>query len=152
MTLQNFTQKDFENLYDFMKPLWQETYGDILPPEQLNFLLQKYFSADGMRHYQNLGYQYRKIDDVGVLVFVEKEDSVYIDKLYLLPSARGKNYPAFVFDWLAQFGKDITLNVNQQNTRAVKCYLKNGFIIERTEDIHLGDGMINCDYIMRKRI
>jgi AraC-like DNA-binding protein len=150
MQLTPFTEKDFEELYDFMKPIWEETYADILSAQQLQFLLDKYFSADGVQHYRNLGYQYRKIDDVGVLVFVEKEDYIYIDKLYLIPNARGKKYPAFVFNELLAFGKDITLNVNQQNTRAVKCYLKNGFIIERTENIHLGDGMINCDYIMRK--
>ena len=151
MTLQEFTEEDFKRLYDFMQPLWEEVYTGILLPQQIKFLLDQYFSPEGIRHYRNLGYQYRKIDDVGVLVFVEKENYVYIDKLYLLPSARGKKYPSFVFNELLRYGKDLMLNVNQQNARAVKCYLKNGFVIERTEDIYLGDGMINCDYIMKKR-
>ena len=151
MKLREFTEADFEKLYDFMQPIWEETYKDILLPQQIKFLLDKYFSPEGLTQYRNLGYQYRMIDDVGVLVFVEKENYVYIDKLYLIPSARGKKYPSFVFNELLRYGKDLMLNVNQQNGRAVKCYLKNGFVIERTEDIYLGDGMINCDYIMKKR-
>lgn len=150
MCLRDFTEADFEKLYDFMAPIWEETYGDFLQAQQIKLLLDKYFSKDGLQHYRNLNYQYRLIDDVGVLVFVEKEDYVYIDKLYLSPAARGKQYPAFVFNELLRLGKDLVLNVNQKNARAVKCYLKNGFVIERTEDIYLGDGMINCDYIMRK--
>ena len=151
MILQNFTEKDFQNLHSFMQPLWEETYGDILPKEQIHFLLKKYFSPAAIVHFRNLGYQYRKIDDVGVLVFVEQEECIYIDKLYLLPSARGKGYPALIFDELASYKKDILLNVNQGNARAVACYLKNGFIIDSKQTIDLGNGMINYDYVMRKQ-
>ena len=55
-----------------MKPIWVETYGNILSPQHLEYLLQKYFSMEGVQTYRNLGYQYRKIDNVGVLVYVDK--------------------------------------------------------------------------------
>lgn len=151
-TFSPFIERDFENLYDFMKPIWLETYGPILPQEQILFLLDKYFSKKGLAHYRSLGYQYRKIDDIGVVVFVDRGEYTYMDKLYLLPAARGKCYPAFVFAELAKAGKDIVLNANSHNTRAVNCYLKNGFVIERAEDIDLGNGMTNRDFVMRKRI
>jgi ribosomal protein S18 acetylase RimI-like enzyme len=48
-----------------------------------------------------------------------------------------------------KLGRDVTLNVNQGNARAVACYRKNGFIIDEEEIIELGDGMINRDYKMR---
>jgi len=151
MELIDFEEKDFLNLYDFMSPIWHETYGNILPKAQIDFLLNKYFSTAALEYYRAQGYQYKKIDGVGVLVFVEREKDVYLDKLYLTPSVRGKNYPAFVFAWLQRLGKDITLNVNQSNERAVRCYLKNGFVILSKTDIDLGDGMVNCDYVMQKR-
>ncbi len=151
MKLKEFTQEDFDNLYNFMRPLWLETYGDILPKEQIQLLLDKYFLPESLAHYQALGYQYRKIDNFGVLVYVEKDDYIYIDKLYLLPLARGKGYPALVFNELANYKKDILLNVNQGNARAVACYLKNGFIIDEKQVIDLGNGMINYDYVMRKK-
>ena len=150
MELKAFTQTDFDTLYDFMKPLWLDTYA-FLPKAQVLFLLDKYFSLPRLKHYQEEGYRYYKIDDVGVLVFVEKEEYIYIDKLYLLPAARGQGYPEFVFQALSAYKKDILLNVNQNNARAVACYLKNGFVIDEKQEIVLGDGMINYDYVLRKQ-
>ena len=146
-----FTQQDFDGLYDLMHPIWHETYGDILPSAQIDFLLDKYFSAKGLNAYRMQGYEYFRIDNAGVLVIQERSREIYLDKLYLLPAARGKGYPQKVFAELLKRGKDILLNVNQGNQRAVKCYQKNGFIIDEVLDIKLGDGMVNQDYIMRKK-
>lgn len=149
--LTEFTQQDFDGLYDFMHPIWHETYGDILPSAQIDFLLDKYFSAKGLNAYRMQGYEYFRIGNAGVLVIQERGCEIYLDKLYLLPAARGKGYPQKVFAELLKRGKDILLNVNQGNQRAVKCYQKNGFIIDEVLDIDLGDGMVNQDYIMRKK-
>ena len=151
MKLTPFTERDFDDLYAFMRPIWLETYGKILPENQLEYLMDKYFSKDGAQTYRKLGYQYRKIDDVGVLVYVDRGDYTYMDKLYLTPNGRGKGYPKFVFDYLLSLGKDVVLNANQKNERAVKCYLKNGFVIEKEELVDLGNGLFNPDYVMRKR-
>ena len=156
MQLIEFSDEDFQSLYAVMQPLWKETYGNILPLSQIEFLLQKYFSKDGIRHFRDNGYQYYKIDEegkkIGTLVFVERETETYIDKLYLAPDSRGKGYAAFVFEELVKRGKDLLLNVNQSNARAVHCYLKNGFVVEEKIDIDLGNGMVNCDYVMRKKV
>lgn len=152
MKLIPFQEKDFDGLYEFMRPLWHETYGGFLPKEQIDFLLDKYFSAAGLRHFRALGYEYRKIDDIGVVVFVDRGEHIYMDKLYLLPAARGKGYASFVFSELAKFGKDIVLSANQRNERALKCYRKNGFTIEEEKAVELENGMVNYDYILRKKI
>ena len=116
------------------------------------FLLHKYFSPEGLAHFRAQGYRYQKIADAGVLVTVERGEDVYVDKLYLLPSHRGHGYAKAVFEQLKTLGKDITLNVNQANERAVKCYLKNGFVVERQVEILLDNGMVNCDYEMRLHV
>ncbi|MBQ8342695.1 MAG: GNAT family N-acetyltransferase [Clostridia bacterium] len=146
-----FSKQDFDGLYAFMRPLWHETYGSILPAKQIDFLLDKYFSKNALNAYRIQGYEYFYVENVGVLVIQERENEVYLDKLYLLPAARGKGYPKKVFAELLKRGKDILLNVNQGNERAVKCYQKNGFIIDEVIDIDLGGGMVNQDYIMRKK-
>ena len=152
MKLTAFTKEDFEHLYEFMYPLWHETYSEILPKEQIDFLLDKYFSKDGIAYYLSQGYEYYKLDDIGVLVYVQREADVYMDKLYLLPQARGKGYPAFAFEQMAKRGKDIMLSANRQNARALKCYQKNGFVIVEEKEIDFGNGMINYDYVLRKTI
>ncbi len=151
MKLIPFEETDYLSLRAFMQPLWLETYGSFLPKKQIELLLDKYFSQDGIAHYRREGYEYFKLDDVGVLVIRERATEVYLDKLYLLPSARGKGYACFAFDTLLKRGKDITLNVNQSNARAVACYQKNGFTVDKKAEIPLGGGMVNCDYVMRKK-
>ncbi len=146
-----FTKTDFDTLYDFMLPIWEKTYAGVIPQEQIEFLVNKYFKKENVDKFINEGYEYFKIYDKGVLIFVEREKDIFLDKLYLDESLRGKNIPPIVFDFLLKRKKDITLNVNQGNKRAVNCYLKNGFEIEVTHDVELGNGMINKDYIMRKR-
>ena len=151
MQLTEFCENDYQNIYAFMKPLWQETYGGFLPKAQISFLLDTYFSEEGLERFRKQGYRYYTVDDSGVLVFVEKEEYVYLDKLYLLPTARGKGYPELVFNWLMErFEKPVRLNVNQKNERAVRCYLKNGFQIIEKVDIPLENGLVNCDYVMQK--
>lgn len=153
MQLLPFNENDYQTLYDYMKPLWLETYGNILPESQILFLLNKYFDRENLYSFLQRGYVYRKIDDVGVLVYLPRENDIYLDKLYLQPLARGQEYPKLIFNELLQtYKKPITLNVNQANKRAIRCYEKNGFVVIRKEKIDLGNGMYNVDYVMQLSI
>ena len=152
MEIRAFTPQDFAEIYQFMYPLWHETYGEILPKEQIDFLLNKFFSEKGLKEYRAMGYEYFKLGEDGVLVFVERENETYMDKLYLRPSARGKGYPTQAFAFMAKRGKDLMLSANQANARAIRCYQKNGFVIEKAIDVELGNGMVNHDYILKKKI
>ena len=152
MRLSEFNEQDFLTIKDFMTPLWYSTYGGIIPNEQIALLIEKYFSDDGLRHFRSEGYEYFKLVDgetVGIVVICEKDGATYLDKLYLTEQSRGKGYASFVFSELLRLGRDITLNVNQGNARAVRCYEKNGFVIEEEQYIDLGGGMVNKDYRMR---
>ncbi|MBO4940167.1 MAG: GNAT family N-acetyltransferase [Clostridia bacterium] len=155
MRLTSFTNEDYKNLYAFMRPLWLDTYGAFLPITQIELLLDKYFSESGISHYREEGYEYYAVLDdannkVGVLVYQLRAEGLYIDKLYLVPSARGKGYPKEIFALLQARDKALFLNVNQNNRRAVRCYEKNGFTIVKEERIELGGGMVNVDYVMKK--
>ena len=127
MLLTDFTQDDFAGLYPFMRPIWLETYGGFLPTEQIEFLLQKYFSEDGLKHFLALGYRYRKIADAGVLVTVDRGDTIYIDKLYLSPVQRGHGYAKAVFDELKKAGKDQAWL--QKTLKAQKATLKETWLL-----------------------
>ena len=152
MRLKAFDEKDFNMIKEYMTPLWHATYKGIIPDGQIDFLIEKYFSDEGLKHFRSVGYEYFKIIDgtmQGIVVICEKNGTTYLDKLYLGEGSRGKGYPSFVFEELLKLGRDITLNVNQGNTRALRCYEKNGFIVEEEQYIDLGGGMVNVDYRMR---
>ena len=155
MELKAFEEKDYNELYDFMKPIWFETYQSIIPKKQIEYLLDHYFSTDNIANFKLKGYKYYKVLDdgfKGVVVYVENENELYLDKLYFPLIERGKGYAQGVFKELLRLGKDITLNVNQSNERACRCYLKNGFVIDEEQIIELEDGMINKDYRMRLKV
>jgi ribosomal protein S18 acetylase RimI-like enzyme len=152
MELKLFNETDFDILYGFMAPIWKDTYKDVIPDEQIDFLLNKYFSADGIAYFRSVEYTYYKLLDngiCGIVVICEKDGCTYLDKLYLSPESRGKGYARFVFSELLKLGRDITLNVNQGNARAIACYKKNGFTVAAEERIPLENGMVNIDYKMR---
>ena len=46
----------------------------------------------------------------------------------------------------------LILNVNRQNQKAIKCYLKNGFKIIREEDNDIGNGYYMNDFVMQSDI
>lgn len=156
MKITKLTKNDYQDLYSFMRPIWIETYQNIISLEQINFLLDKYFKLENIKSFLNQNYQYYKILNdkkiIGYLVYVFKNDEIYLDKLYLEKDSRGHNFPNEIFTYLIKkHQKDLTLNVNQKNMRAVNCYLKNGFLIEEEQTIILKDNMVNIDYKMRKK-
>lgn len=153
MQLENFEREDYDTLYAYMLPMWQETYAGIVSPAHLDALMQKYFAPSAVEAFREKGYRYEKITDggrkIGAVVTVPRGNDTYLDKLYVNADARGKGAAAFVFRALRERGRDVTLNVNRQNHRAVRCYLKNGFTVEAAQEIPIGDGMVNSDYVMR---
>ena len=56
MRLNEFTQEDFDGLYAFMRPLWLDTYADVLPIPQIEVLLDKYFSPEAITAFRAQGY------------------------------------------------------------------------------------------------
>lgn len=151
VNLTQLNNEQLKSLHAFMTPIWHETYS-FLPKRQIDLLLDKYFTFENVLKFKQKGYEYYSVNGVGVLVVLEQEDSLYVDKLYLLPSARGKNYPQKVFEILLERNKPLTLNVNKNNVRAVNCYLKNGFKIISEVTIDLRNGLFNCDYFMKREV
>lgn len=147
--IRKLNESELKGLYEYMYPLWMDTYS-FLPKNQVKLLLDKYFTYENILQYVKNGYEYYNLNNAGVLVFVEQKDALYVDKLYVLPEMRGKNYPHKAFEFLSKRKKPLILNVNINNKRAVNCYLKNGFKIIKKVDIDLGHGFINSDYIMKR--
>ena len=152
IVLLNLTKEEYSGLYDAMRPIWLDTYS-FLPKEQVELLLNKYFSIKGVEYYLSIGYEYYSVNGAGLLVIKEQKDSLYFDKLYIQPEFRRKGLASNVFQYLIKTRKKaLALNVNKNNLPAVSCYFKNGFKIAKEEIIELGNGLVNCDYVMIKEI
>jgi diamine N-acetyltransferase len=149
-------KEELESLLPFMTPIWKEVYKDVIPDKQIDFLLDKYFSVSHLEEFQKNGYLYFFVMDgvqkAGLTAFKIYPSYIYLDKLYFRKEHRHQHLGSSLFSYLLNtYHKDIVLNVNKNNKNAVAAYLHAGFQIDKEETISLPDGMINHDYVLRKK-
>ena len=152
--------EDLAAIRDLALAIWPVAYGDILENNQLAYMLERFYSIDSLRQ-QLLVSHHRFIllyeDDkpVGFASYSSMEDHPHIFKLhkiYVLPqqqgSGTGKMLLAYVIrDSIEMGATSLELNVNRHN-KARYFYEKQGFTIQRSEDIDIGAGYFMNDYVM----
>lgn len=159
-TIRPATAADIPVIQQIAWDTWPLTYGHILSPEQLAYMLQRTYSAAALAQQMTvLGHGFLLAASEGkVWGFVAYEPgyqgqpSTRIHKLYVLPDTQGRGIGRLLLDAvcpIAQAHADhqLELNVNRNN-RAIGFYEKYGFRISRTEDIDIGQGFWMEDYVM----
>ena len=96
-------------------------------------------------------------DLIGYAAVQEQEESLFLSKLYLLHSARGKGAATQVLSELERMAHEkglprIWLTVNRNNRNSIAIYQKKGFRILREEAAPIGGGFVMDDYIMEKEL
>ena len=151
--------KDFECISQLADVIWREHYISIITMEQIEYMLNKYNSVRAIKEQMNQGYLffYITFEDIPVgYVGVKKEaDSLFLSKLYVLSSYRGKKIGKaamqHVYGLATTFNlKKISLNVNKYNTNSILAYEKLGFVKTKTLVTEIGHGYIMDDYEMEK--
>lgn len=138
---------------------WPIAYGDILAQEQIDFMLDTIYSKEGiqeaMKNDQVFYFLREGKDAVGFIALQIVEDVLRIEKLYLLPEAKGKGLGSKSIEFAAEVAQrnniaTLELNVNRSNP-AYHFYLKQGFSIVKSVDIPY-HGFVLDDYVMRKEL
>lgn len=139
---------------------WRAGYADVLSAEQINFMLHKSYSQDGLLdamradHIFYLGFQ--ESEPVGFIALARKSSTILrIEKLYLVPEVQGKGYGKYFIDFASTQAQEagmeiVELNVNRKN-KAYFFYLKQGFEVIEEVDIPYY-GFILDDYVMQKSV
>lgn len=152
------------NLIGYMaQQVWPVAYRDILQPEQLQYMLNLFYSPASLKkqmtvnHHQFLVAEHGS-EPVGFASFSQQDDPVLykLHKLYVLPGLQkkgiGKALLESVVDAVSAIdGKKLQLNVNRDN-KARHFYEKHGFNIIGEEDIDIGSGYFMNDYVMERDI
>lgn len=143
--------------------VWPVAYRQILSSNQLDYMLQLFYSPDSLREQMVVkGHHFLlaelEEEAVGFASFSDTEsEGVYkIHKLYVLPGYQHKGIGKALIDAIAtevrtNQGTALRLNVNRNNT-ATLFYDKNGFSVVGQEDINIGQGYFMNDFIMEKKI
>lgn len=149
---------DIDTIVRLAQTIWMEHYTPIIGADQVRYMLMTYHSRDAIRdELENRGFQFFlvRLDgrDVGYLSFLPQEEKLYLSKLYVLSSERGKGIGKQALDFVRKEAAkrapgQITLIVNKGNTQTIAAYKKIGF--RKTGDIKadIGSGYFMDDISM----
>lgn len=158
------SEEDLRLIQHIAYQTWPSTFGEILSPKQISYMLDMMYSLDALKSQINeknhvfllakeestdeyLGYVSYELD-------YKNESLTKIHKIYLLPASQGKGVGRLLVDTVAKVAMKHTndrlgLNVNRYN-KAIRFYERMGFFVVGTEDIDIGDGFLMEDFIMEK--
>lgn len=144
--------------------IWHQHFSSILSLDQIDYMVEKFQSVKAVAdQLANQNYQYfmLKLDGnlIGFTGIVEQpeEKKLFLSKLYLEKSFRGKGYASRAFEFLEALCRKkgltaIWLTVNRYNSDTIAVYEKKGFVTVRTQVADIGNGYVMDDYIMEKSL
>lgn len=152
---------DIPYIHDIAYKTWPTTYGNLLGQEQVEYMLQKIYSANSLeeqiknQHYFFLAL--KEYSPVGFASFSNVGSKVYkLQKIYVLPTEQKSGIGLALLTTVETVAKSkgatkLQLNVNRKNN-AKSFYEKQGFGVLKEEDIDIGNGFFMNDYIMEKEL
>lgn len=133
----------------------REHYDPILGTAQNDYMLEKFQSPAAVAGQLAHGYRYYFVREngaaIGFFAFYPRGEALYLSKLYLQKTSRGKGYSRRIIDYLKETARAegltaIELNVNKYNP-SVDVYEALGFQRLRSEKIDIGSGYYMDDYV-----
>lgn len=151
---------DIEQVVQLAKAIWTEHYTPIIGKEQVAYMLDKYQSSTSILQQISEGMHYFMLgagQPAGYLAFKVEDDTLFVSKIYLLDSCRGKGYGNKMMHFAELFAiqhqcSQLRLTVNKYNAIAIQAYLKMGFTQHREVVFDIGNGYVMDDYEMVKSL
>lgn len=154
--------EDLKEVSILANSIWHEYFPSILSESQIDYMVDKFqsFSAmqDQVKHQQ---YHYHKVykndELIGYIGLQNQPDRLFLSKLYLKNSARGRHYSSIMFDYVKEQAKKycysaIYLTCNKNNKHSLDVYEKFGFQWIDSIQTDIGQGYIMDDYLLEYRL
>lgn len=136
------------------RQIWSEYYPRIIGQEQVDYMLTRFQSSAAIIAQLREGYEYfllrHRDQDVGYAAIRAEADRLFVSKLYLLDTMRGRGLGRAGMLYLAQLAQSrglrtLWLTVNKHNP-ALHAYLSIGFV--KTADVvaDIGGGYVMDDF------
>lgn len=136
--------------------IWPRVYDYMISQEQISYMLSLMYDLDKLQYQWGEGVKFVLLEVEGMpqgfLSFEEKDDCIFLHKLYLRPEMQGKGYGKKMLQVAVDFATDckkpfIELTVNRNN-KFLEFYMSQGFQIKEEKDFDLGCGYFMNDYIL----
>lgn len=139
--------------------IWPDAYGQLLSKEQLEYMLELFYSPSALESQMREGHRFLILEDNGApqgfadFGEIDPPGTVKLHKLYVLPGGQGRGWGRQLLDQVialstALEGSAILLQVKRDN-KAKHFYEKMGFRVLREVDIEIGGGYFMRDYVMQ---
>ncbi|HEX3021474.1 MAG TPA: GNAT family N-acetyltransferase [Lachnospiraceae bacterium] len=142
--------------------IWHEHYASILSSDQIDYMVEMFQSESAVqKQIEEKNYTYYMMIEeeqpAGYIGFVLEEDSLFLSKLYLAKSFRGRGIATKAFEFLKEIAKEsgksrIWLTVNRYNQDSIHVYVKKGFVKVKEQVTDIGNGYIMDDFVMEMQV
>ena len=159
------TAEEIAALCQVAKEVWHLTYDPLLPPGQVDYMVEKFQSPPAVREQmEQENYQYYLLWEggvpggfVGFSPRYQGREEMFLSKVYLLPAFRGRGAVKRVLSLVEEEARgqglaSIRLTVNKENHHAAEVYRHYGFETVESVVTDIGHGYVMDDYIMVKKI
>ena len=159
MIIKSASIDDIVTIQKLAAVIWPVTYKEILSADQLDYMLQKFYSTEALQDQMlTKGHQFFVLinnnkDNIGyAAVSNENAGTFKLQKFYVLPNQQGKNFGRMLLNEIISYCRkngaiSLILNVNRYN-KARFFYEKFGFKIIDEVDISIGNNYFMNDYVM----
>ncbi|GAA4952879.1 hypothetical protein GCM10023314_28020 [Algibacter agarivorans] len=153
------TTPDFLQIETLADTIWREHYIPIVGKPQIDYMLDKFQSAEAIEQQIIDGFEYFVLNydktPVGYISIRKENKALFLSKIYVLSSCRGKKIGKTAMLFIEEKAKDyqlkkIRLTVNINNTNSIKAYEKLGFKNVGPLITDIGNGFVMDDYEMVK--
>lgn len=157
VTINKASQADLPTIAQLAADIWREHYTPIIGSRQVEYMLKKYQSVSAMVEQISGGVFYHSVvldgKLVGYLSFYPKEEALFLSKIYVSSSLRGKGIGRqammFVIGQAKTMGlAKVQLTVNKYNSGSIEAYKRMGFNTVDEVVIDIGGGFVMDDYVM----
>lgn len=158
----DFVEVKLYEINEFAKltsEIWHEYWTCILSDKQIDYMVDKFQSEKAITNQiNNENYTYFYImynnQKTGYIGLSNKQDYLFLSKLYIKKEYRNNGLGTKAFDFIKQFAENngynkIQLTVNKYNKNTIKAYNKWGFKTIDSVVTDIGNGFVMDDYIMK---
>ena len=156
------TPDSLQTVRDIATVIWPETFKLILSADQITYMMQMMYAPEVMEKELADGYHFDAVCvdgiPVGYMVYSAYDTATAkLHKLYLLSHYHSRGIGSamlrHVENETRELGfKFLHLNVNKNNGKAIKAYLRNGFANIEAVKIDIGNGFFMDDFVMEKAL
>lgn len=161
--IRNAGKADMGVIEALARRIWPQTYAEILTPEQLAYMLDYFYTPASLENQmEKLGHHFvlGLVNEVAVGFAswskMDEADVYKLHKLYVDTRTQGKGVGKKLVEYIVEKlsgekAAALRLNVNRHN-KARHFYEKLGFAIIAEEDVDIGHGIYQVDYVMEKKL